>query len=452
MRKTASVLITLAMTALILLTVCGCDSKKKETASNICAAFCEDVKNGDADKLTTYFRAPGVTADDLKEIISPSGFKSEETTVSAAVRETLKYNVQEPVYDYRTGTATVYLSWELADYDCEAIVSADNLIDMITAVKSAPSDFITVCVTVDLSGDTPFIMNPMDVITAVYAFNNADYGFMPGLVSDYYLSGEWVLAPKGVYTNTKEIGVRLNFKKEMTDFKYVPGYVYTFAKGDKVLFASEVTYFDSNSIKLSFSTDMADPDMLNEDGFLKAGTYTVMVFDEHSNDIASFKCEVKNEEIEKEEIEFEEFDEDHYLTELVYEFKDSDLMGRTFVFNSGWWDYDDTSIGKSAFGSDTTVLGFSLAVSENNDSELYYEFYYSEEADFSGIADAEPVYQRSCKPSVYQDLVCYDFDYSSGDIMPGYYGLVVYGDAAKKHIVFTACCLVVEETSAEIGG
>ena len=69
MRKTASVLITLTMTALILLTVCGCDSKKKETASNICTAFCEDVKTGDADKLITYFRAPGVTADDLKEII-----------------------------------------------------------------------------------------------------------------------------------------------------------------------------------------------------------------------------------------------------------------------------------------------------------------------------------------------------------------------------------------------
>ena len=33
------------------------------------------------------------------------------------------------------------------------------------------------------------------------------------------------------------------------------------------------------------------------------------------------------------------------------------------------------------------------------------------------------------------------------ELKPGYYGLVVYGDASKKHIVFQAACLVVKETS-----
>ena len=451
MRKTISVFIVLALTASMLFSVCGCNSKQKSAeALSFCTAFCEDVKSGDAGRLITYFNDNEITEGELKEIITPSGSNSEEKEVLASIKETTDYKVQEPVYDPKAKTATAYVSWEQADYNSDQVTSSASLSGLKTAVKSAPLNIITVCVTVDLSGDIPKIINPKEVIDAVYAFNTADLGIMPGLVSDYYTSGDWVLAPKGVYTNTKEIGVRLDFKKEMTKYKYVPGYIYTVAKGDKVLLTSEINRFENNSIRLDFTADMAGPEVLNEDGFLKADTYTVTVFDEHSNDIASFKCEVKNEEVEKEEIELEEYSDDHYLSELVYEFKDSDLMGKTFVYNSGWWDYDDTSIGKSAFGSDTTVLGFSLAVSEDNDVELYYEYYYSEEADFEDISGSEPVYQRSCKPSMYQDLVCYDFDYSSGDIEPGYYALVVYGDAAKKHIVFTAACMVVEETSADI--
>ena len=62
-------------------------------------------------------------------------------------------------------------------------------------------------------------------------------------------------------------------------------------------------------------------------------------------------------------------------------------MANAFVYRSGWWDYDGTSVGKSAFASNTKTLGFSLAVSETNESELYYEYYFSEKADFKNIRD-----------------------------------------------------------------
>lgn len=451
MNKKTTIVLSIVTVLSIVLSLCGCNnSKKTDEAFNFCTQFCEDVKSGDTGKIITYFNDPEITQDKLKEIIAPSGFNSEEAAVSASIKETLNYKVQEPVYDYKAKTATVYLSWEEADYNCDAVRTADSVTAMKSAIKTAPASIITSCVTVDLNGETPVITDPKSVIDAVYAFNAADHGILPGILKDYYSSGEWVLAPKGVYTNTKEIGVRLNFKKDVLDYRYVPGITYTVAAGDKVLFASDVLYLSDKSIRLDFTPDMTGPEALNEDGFFKDGKYTVMVFDEHSNDIAGFTCEVKTVPVEKEEIEFEEFSNDQYLSDLIYEFKDSELMSRTFVYNSGWWDYDGTSVGKSAFGSDTTIIGFSLAVSNENDMELYYEYYYSEEADFSGISESKPVYERSCKPSLYQDLACYDLDYSSGDIKPGYYGLVVYGDAAKKHIVFTASCMVVEETSAEM--
>ena len=434
----------------MLLPLCGCNSKKTADAAGICTSFCEDVKAGDTDKLMTYFGDAEITSKELKEIISPSGFNSEEKAVSDCIRKTINYKVQEPVYDYKARTATVYLSWEEADYACEEASAAASTAELRNAISKAPVKIITSCVTVDLSGEVPKILNPKDVIDAVYAFNSADYGIMPGLLSDFYSSGDWIKAVNNSYTNPKEIGVRLTFKKDLSKYKMVPGIKYTVAKGDKVLVASEIVHPENNSLKISYTSEMSDPAGLNADGFLNEGKYTVKVTDEYSNDIASFDCEVKYEELEKEEIEFEEYTDDEYLDDLIYEFKDDELKGKSIVNKSGWWDYDGTSVGNSAFGSDTTILGFSLAVNPENDAELYFEYYYSEEADFGDLSEAEPVYQRSCKPSLYIDQACYDFDYSSGELKPGYYGLVVYGDAAKKHIVLVASCMVVEETSEEV--
>lgn len=456
MRRFTTVLISILLVSCMMLQLCGCNRNRADEAYNLCTLFCEDVKNGNPDKLMTYFNGSDITSKELNEIINPSGLNSEEASVATCIKESVKYKVQEPVYDYKAKTATVYISWEQADYNSEAANASKTLTELKTAIITAPTNFITVCVTVDFNGEAPKIVNPKDVIDAVYAYNSVyssvDFGIMPGILSDFYKDGDWVMASKGVYTNTKEIGVRLGFKKELMDYRIIPGLIYTVALGDKVIYTSDVISLKNNSTKLTLDSEMTGPEGLNEDGFLKDGKYTIMVFDEHSNDIAVFTCDIKNEEIEKDVIEFEEFSDDHYLTEAVYDFKDDELKSKTIVNKSGWWDYDGTSVGKSAFGSDTAVLGFSLAVNQDNDTELYYEYYFSEDAEFSDINEMKPVYQMSCKPSQYKDQSCYDLDYPSTNIKPGFYGLVVYGDAAKKHIVFIAACMVVEESSDEATG
>lgn len=448
-RLTRSVITSLIVLSL-LFSLCGCNAKQVDFARAICDEFCSDVKNGDAEKLITYFDGSETSIDELKEIISPAGFNPGETAFSEAVKATTRYNVQDPVYDYKAKTATVYLSWGQADYTSDPVKNALTVSEFKTAIASAPEKIITVSVTVDLNGETPRILNPKDVIEAVYAFNFVDHGIMPGMLSDYYVDGGLVLAPQGIYINTKEIGIRLNFDGSLFSYTGVPGIVYTVTFGKDVLYTSDIIKLEERSIRLDFDSGMTSAKSLSEDGFLLAGDYTFMVFDEYSKDIVSFTCTVEIEDIEKETFEFEDHKEEYYLSNLVYEFKDSDLMGNTFVYNSGWWDYDGTSVGKSAFASNTKVLGFSLAVSSDNDSELYYEYYYSEESDFEGVYESEPVYQGSCKPSLYDDQSCYDLDYSSEEFKVGFYGLVVYGDKAKKHIVLTAACIVVEESSEDI--
>ncbi len=441
----------LALSIVLSISACG-NKKQTDAAKTLCETFCEDVKTGDADKLITYLGDSGVTSNDLKELVWPSEMNSEEAAFSAAIRESIRYNVQEPIYDYKAKTALVYISWGEADYNCEVAQASKTISEYKTALLSAPENIITTSVTVDLNGETPVIVNPKEVIDAVYAYNTEDHGIMPGLLSDFYLDGAFVLAPNGVYTNTDSIGVRINFDKELFSYRFIPGITYTVVRGEEALFASDVIYLEDNTIRLDFTADMSDGSCLNPDGFLIEGKYTFMIYDEHSNEIASFGCMVDNEEIEQETVEFVDHKKDYYLSNLVYEFKDSDLMGDTFVYNSGWWDYDGTSVGKSAFASNTKVLGFSLAVSPDNEAELYFEYYYSEESDFEGVTETDPVYTGSCYPSLYDDQACYDLDYPSTEFKPGFYGLVVYGDQAKKNIVFVAQCIVVEETSDDVIG
>ena len=441
------------LVSFVMLSLCACSNKTQmDSAKALCEMFCEDVKVGDADKLVTYLGDSGVTANELKELITPSDFNSEESSFSSAIKDSITYNVQDPIYDYKAKNATVFISWREADYNSEDALKAGTVAEFKTALSASPETIITTSVTVDFNGETPRILNAKDVIDAVYEFNTIDHGIMPGVLADFYKKGSLVLAPDGVYSNTDSIGVRLDFDKELFNYRFIPGITYTVSRGEDVLIASGVINLEEDSIRLDFTSEMAGETGLNEDGYILDGKYTFFVYDEHSKVIDSFECTVENEVIEPEIIEFEDYKEDYYLSNLVYEFKDDDLMGDSIVFNSGWWDYDGTSVGKSAFASNTKVLGFSLAVSSEKSDELYFEYYYSEESDFEGINEMDPVYQASCYPSVYDKQCCYDLDYPSTEFKPGFYALVVYGDKAKKHIVFTAACIVVEETSDDVIG
>ena len=93
-RLTRAVLANLLVSSMML-SLCACSNQKEtDTARAFCETFCEDVKSGDPDKLLTYLGETDVTSKDLKELISPSGFNSEENAFSSAVKESIRYNVQ----------------------------------------------------------------------------------------------------------------------------------------------------------------------------------------------------------------------------------------------------------------------------------------------------------------------------------------------------------------------
>ncbi|MBR4949093.1 MAG: hypothetical protein IKZ29_11100 [Clostridiales bacterium] len=435
------------------LSLFGCNKAEqyRKDAEAIGTAFCEKVLLGDASLLMEYIDDPEITEDTLNELMHPSDLNPEQEEYLGIIKDSTNYTIDSTIYDKELNIVFVKVSWTQRNFYSEEAQMAATAQDFALAMSEAPDMVIPVELEVDFSGEDPKIIKAMDTISSIYAYTTAENNVMPGTLADYYTDGSMVLAPKGVYTNTDSIGVRLNFDPALYSLRFIPGVTYTVSKGDDVLYPSDVISLEDNSVRLDYSSEVAGDIDLNDDGFLTEGTYTFMVFDEHYNDIARFDCEVKTEDIEKEEIVFKDLKNDYYLANLVYEFKDSDLMATSYVFMSGWWDYDGTSVGKSAFASNTKTLGFSLAVSRDNESELYYAYYFSEKSSFKGINEAEPVFESSCKPSLYDDQACYDLDFTPDELKPGYYGLVVYGDAARKHIVFQAACLVVKETSDVIG-
>lgn len=443
---------TLAVLLIVssVLSFAGCGAKEPaDYGTELCKTFCDDVSTGDASKLISYFDDASVTVEQLNGIICPSDRNIAQQEYLNAVKKTITYSIQEPVYDANTKQSTIFLSWQIADLEDKSLKSAASLSELETALDSAPRKMITSSVNVDLSGETPRITNPKDVIDAVYEFASGDYGVMPGTLSDFFVSGDWLLAPRDVYINTDKISLNISFKSELFDYKFIPGIRYVVSRGEEELYSSDIIHLTESSAKLGFTAKNNEASF-NGNGNLNDGTYEIRIEDEYGNEIRSYKCKVETKTYEKEAISFKNNKNDFYLTNLVYEIKDDDLKSLSYPTKTGWWDYDVTSVGKSAFASNTKTLAFSLSVNADIEKELYYDYYYSKDSDFKDINKAKPVYSGSCKPTAYEDQSCYDLDYSAEKFEPGFYGLVVYSDASKTHIVLTAACIVVKETSQAV--
>ena len=159
MKRITRTVSAILLVSSMMLSLCACNNKNEtDTARAYCETFCEDVKSGDANKLMAYLEGSDVTADALNELISPSGFNSEESAFSSAVKESIRYNVQDPLYDYKAKTATVYISWGEADYNSEEAKSAGTVSEFKTALTASAETIITTCVTIDLNGETPKIL------------------------------------------------------------------------------------------------------------------------------------------------------------------------------------------------------------------------------------------------------------------------------------------------------
>ena len=132
-------IISVFLIACMAFSFAGCKTRTQQTVDvmPVCEAFCADVKEGNAAKLISHMDPSETTIDELEKIVNPKGLNEQQKAYLDAIKQSTVYTVQEPIYDYDSKTATVFLSWHQADYQSSAAVQAKDYTAFETALASS---------------------------------------------------------------------------------------------------------------------------------------------------------------------------------------------------------------------------------------------------------------------------------------------------------------------------
>ena len=264
-------------------------------------------------------------------------------------------------------------------------------------------------------------------------------------IASYVKSSYWLGSETDEFENVSYLSLVVELEDAVLTDGVNPGYYYTVSKDGEQIFVSETIVLDEPVMNCTFGT--VDGDLL------PSGTYSVTCFDDNGAIIAGSSATVVETPIVAPDMteDWEPYDDDDYLNSYTYSFTDEGFEGLVDLEKTSWWDYSDTSVGLSAYASDTDVLGFSLVFNEMTDENLYYAFYFTEDGDFSEEDEnTEPIFVNRVSLSQYADFASYDIDVKPGKLLPGYYYFIVAKDSSFENIVLEGSCLVVSETSEEL--
>ena len=266
-------------------------------------------------------------------------------------------------------------------------------------------------------------------------------------LSSYVKNSYWLGSETDEFENVSYLSLVVDMDEAVMDADFVPCYFYSVSKDGEQVFVSEVVTMEEAVINCTFGSFDGD--------LLPTGTYSVTCFDENGAVIAGASASVVETPIVAPDMteDWEPYDDDDYLNSNTFSFSNEEFESLVDPALTCWWDYSDTSVGLSAYASDSDVIGFSLVMNEWTDKELYYAFYFTEDGTFSEKDEnTQPIFVNRVGVSQYADFVSYDIDVKPAKKLPGYYFLIVSEDSSFGKIVLTGSCLVVEETIDEISG
>ena len=263
-------------------------------------------------------------------------------------------------------------------------------------------------------------------------------------LSSYVKDSYWLGSETGEFENTSYLSLVVNIDDAVFDSGETPSYYYSVSKDGEQVFLSDLVLIEEGPINCTFGTDTGD--------LLPTGTYSVTCFDQDGAIIAGLSANVVETPIVAPQMteDWSPYDDDEYLNSNTYSI-DEDYAELVNAELTNWWDYSDTSVGLSAYASDSDVLGFSLVMNEWTDKELYYAFYFTDDGSFSEKDEnLDPIFVNRVGLSQYNDFASYDIDVKPGKVLPGYYYFIVSNDSEFSNIIMEGSCLVIQETMAEL--
>ena len=263
-------------------------------------------------------------------------------------------------------------------------------------------------------------------------------------LSSYVEDSYWIGSESGEFENVSYLTLAVSIDDSVFESGETPSYYYSVSKDGEQIFLSDLVVMEETVINCTFGTGTGE--------LLPTGAYSVTCFDGDGAIIAGLTANVVETPIIAPQMteDWSPYEDDEYLNSNTYSVNEeySELINTELT---NWWDYSNTSVGLSAYASDSEVLGFSLVMDEWTNQELYYAFYYTDDGNFSeDDENLEPIFVNRVSLTQYNDFASYDIDVKPDKVLPGYYYFLVSSDSEFVNIIVEGSCLVVNETMADL--
>lgn len=287
--------------------VTGCDAFKDTSVEDV-TALTEDFCNAAATMKVKDLVKCFEDGEDEKENIEAlfAGTDAESTEVYKAIADTIVFDFDDGDIEAskKEGETEVDVTFELVDY--QAVYDAQQYEDedAFIAAIGAADETVTKDMTIEfeyaeIDDEKQWVVsNAMDILEDLYDFTDfvPEYKIpLQGMVSDI----TWSLTDDGTtneYTNVTYITAYLTTYSEYS-LETAPVIYYEVYYNDSLFYISENSY--DAFVDGYIATYDADEGFLelNEDGFLQAGTYKIVFYDEDFVSFAESSCQVYCEEI-----------------------------------------------------------------------------------------------------------------------------------------------------------
>ncbi len=442
----------LAVSASMVLSVAGClGGKAKTEVIEAAESFAEAVKKGDPAKiikLTTEKKDSDVAAG-LTLILSEDTYTDEQNQFNSAVAKTIEAEVDEESVKVDGDSAEADIVFTIVDYE-KALKDGEfeDIDGVLDAIKDCEdTKEITFSAEFEKDDDEWLISNLDDKdFGKIYDYLTYELPITASANFEEYLDyTDWYFDNgDNTYSHYNSyIELDLWFTSEIYDVDPTANFVYyEVYKDDGLVYTSDnVAVGGSTYIELIYGDDQGAA--LDNDGYIEAGEYEIIVYLTDGSVFTSSTCTVE----EGTTIETTTYATGAIEPSNMFEFQDDAFEAK--ALEAGWWDYLGTMVGDGIYGLDTETIAFSIQVDPSETEGIHYEFYYSEDDDMTEEDMAEPAFAADIEPTVYPNGdTYYDIDYTPDEMVPGYYLLIV-SDTTQETAYLFGACQVLDVTSSE---
>lgn len=446
--------VSVVLTGAILLGFAACDfgGASKKAVIEAADGLASDMASASAGKLikNSTLDKKSSEAESLTALLDSGNYSEDQLAFFKAVEGTIEYEVDESSVKVEKDSASVDITFTMADYSSVLKDEYTDISKLTSAIKKAD--------TKEVKFTAEFVQEDKEWIPdnvgskkfmKLYDYRNCEIQLqltaeMIASFIDRSMSEFW-LASDGKYIDTTFIEYDYFFDSAVYEYADRGVYVYfKLLKDGSSIFESEDILF-GESTNISCRVESADIGLSSYEA-VSAGSYTIQLLTSDGDELidsASVQVEVSPAVPSNPGGNGGNGGNGGAALsgEGVY-FDFTDASFRNSVIDAGWYDYDDCLIGDYTYTSDVKTIAFSIEVTADCNRNVTYFYAWTDEESSEAIKDAldNPEFTNAVSPTSYQNGYFYDLDYTlNGAAKSGFYMLVVLDSTTGNVLMYGYC-------------